>query len=152
MVKKKEQGEDNTAQPACSLPVSHKQELLELRMRALKNLERLLDLVTEQEKKYGHRLSPQSNFYQRHLMVKHFCQAKKKKLLGQTRRDLAILVASTFNKGQTTARNIVRWQKSWVDDNEIPRRKEAKNYDSWMSDEDVTMAVRDFARKQGDSK
>lgn len=53
----KRQGGDslnNTAQPACSLPVSHKQELLELRMQALKDLERLMDLVTEQEKKYGH--------------------------------------------------------------------------------------------------
>ena len=49
----KRQGEDsvnNTAQPACSLPVSRKQELLELRMQALKNLEQLMDLVTEQEK------------------------------------------------------------------------------------------------------
>lgn len=73
-------------------------------MRALKNLEQLLDLVTEQEKKYGHSLSPQSNFYQWRLMVRHFLSSQKKRLPGQKRRDLAILVASTFNKGQNTAR------------------------------------------------
>lgn len=111
-----------------------------------------MDLVTEQEKKYGHRLSTQSNFYQRHLIVKHFLSSQKKRLPGQTRRDLALLVASTFNKGQTTARNIVRWEKSWVNDNEIPRCKEAKNYESWMSNKDVKMVVQDFAKKQGDSK
>lgn len=57
----KRHGDDNlnnTAQPTCSLPISHKQELLEFWMQALKNLEQLIDLVTEQEKKYGHRLSP----------------------------------------------------------------------------------------------
>ena len=94
----------------------------------MKNLERLIDLVTEQEKKYGYRLSPQSNYYQRHLMVKHFLLSQQKKLPGQTRQDLALFVASTFNRGQTTARNIIRWEKSWVTDNEIPCRKEAKDY------------------------
>ena len=50
---------NNTAKPACPLPVSQKEVLIELRIQALKNLERLMDLVTEQEKKYGYRLSPQ---------------------------------------------------------------------------------------------
>ena len=93
-----------------------------------------------------------SNFYQRHLMVKHFLSSQKKNLPGQIRRDLALFVASTFNKGQTTTRNIVRWEKLLVTNNEIPCCKEAKDYDSWMNNEDVTMAVRDFARRQGDSK
>ena len=35
----------------------------------LKDLSRLLNLVTEQRKKYKYRLSPNSNFYCRYLMV-----------------------------------------------------------------------------------
>ena len=143
---------NNTAQSACPLPVSQKEILIELRIQALKNLERPMDLVTKQEKKYGYRLSPQSNFYQQYLMVKHFVSSQKKKLQGQTRRGLALFVASTFNKGQTTARNIVHWEKLWVTDNEIPYCKKAKDYDLWINNEDVTMAVRDFARRQGNSK
>lgn len=108
-----------------------------------------MDLVTEQEKKYGHRLSTQSNFYQRHLIVKHFLSSQKKRLPGQTRRDLALLVASTFNKGQTTARNIVRWEKSWANDNEIPRCKEAKNYESWMSNKRCYNGSSRFRKKAG---
>ena len=71
---------NNTAQPACSLPASQKEVLIELRIQALKNLERLMDLVTEQEKKYSSRLSPQSNYYQRHLMVNIFYQVSKRSL------------------------------------------------------------------------
>ena len=85
-------------------------------------------------------------------MVKYFLSSQQKKLLGQTRQDLALFVASTFNRGQTTARNIICWEKLWVTNNEIPYYKEAKDYESWINNKDVTMAVRDFARKQGDSK
>ena len=89
-----------------------------------------MDLVTEQEKKYEYRLSPRSNYYQRHLIVKHFLSSQQKKLPGQTRRDLALFVAFIFNRGQTTARNIIREEKSWVTNNKIPCRKEAKDYES----------------------
>ena len=43
----------------------HKNQQVE----ALEDLARLLKLVTEQEKKYGDRLSTDGNFYRRHLMV-----------------------------------------------------------------------------------
>ena len=111
-----------------------------------------MDLLTEQEKKYGYRLSPQSNYYQRHLMVKYFLLCQQKKLPDQTRWDLALFVASTFNRGQTTAQNIIRSEKSWVTDNKIPCHKKAKDYESWINNKDVTMAIRDFVRKQRDNK
>lgn len=69
-----------------------------------------MDLVTEQGKKYEYRFSPQGNFYQRHLMVNIFLSSQKRGLPGQTRQNLALFVAATFNRGQTTARNIVRWE------------------------------------------
>lgn len=52
------------------LPSLSKQQISKnQRPEALKNLTRLLELVIEQEKKYEDRLSPHSNFYQRHLIV-----------------------------------------------------------------------------------
>lgn len=168
---------------ACTRPVSRQQAKVNLRRDAYKKLDRLMTFVTEQESKYGYRLSARSNFYQRHLMVKHFLSSQEKNLPKETRqdlssqkeklpkktrqgfssqkqlslkkltrRDLAKSVAKTFRMGETTARNIVRWEKSWVDYEIIPARKSAENYESWIDDEDVAMAVRDFARKQGDSK
>ena len=42
------------------------------RIVTLKDLTRLLDLVTEQEKKYEDRMSPHINLYRQHLMVQQF--------------------------------------------------------------------------------
>ncbi len=62
-----------------------------------------MNFVTRQKKKYECRLAPQSNFYRRHLMVKHFLAIqKKKKTPGQIRGRFAFFVAVTFNRGQTT--------------------------------------------------
>ena len=47
----------------CSPPLSKQQIHKNQQVEALKDLTRLLKLVTEQEKKYGDRLSPNSNFY-----------------------------------------------------------------------------------------
>ena len=111
-----------------------------------------MDLVTEQKKEYGYRLSPQSNYYQWHLIVKHFLSSQQKKFLGQTRGDLALFVESTFNRGQKTAQNIIRWEKLWVTDNKILCCKKVKDYELWMNNENVTMAVQDFAKRQKNSK
>lgn len=53
----------------CSPPLS--QQLIEKNqwVEVLKNLTRLLNFVTEHEKKYQYKLSPHSNFYRQHLMV-----------------------------------------------------------------------------------
>ena len=50
------------------------------------------------------------------------------------------------------ARNIVRWEKSWVEKREIPSQKNQDDYFSWMNDKDLQESIRDFARKQRDSK
>ena len=54
--------------PSLSKQQIHRNQQVE----ALKDITRLLTLVTEQEKKYRDRLSPHSNFYRRHLMVQQF--------------------------------------------------------------------------------
>lgn len=71
--------------PACLPPMNKKETLKKLQEEALETMNRLLNLVTEQEKKYGCRLAPQSNFYQRHLMVKHFLAIQTRRTPDQTR-------------------------------------------------------------------
>ncbi len=56
--------------------LSNQQVLKSQRTEALKDLNNLLKLVTEQEKKYKTRLSPHSNFYRRHIMVQQFLQSQ----------------------------------------------------------------------------
>ena len=70
-----------------------------------------------------------------------------KKLPSQIRRQLATSVAASFSRWQTTARNIVRWERSWIILDEIPAQKEAEMYASWLTDEDVVMDIQEFARK-----
>ncbi len=67
--------------PGC-LPPNSKQQLdKNNRMEALKDLTRLLELITKQKKKYEGRLSPYSNFYRRYLMVQQFIQTQLKTTL-----------------------------------------------------------------------
>lgn len=80
-------------------------------------------------------------------MVKHFLASQSRKIPGQTRRNLATSVASTFNRGQTTARNMIRWENSWVVDRKIPERDDGESNPAWVDDEDVKMSVRNFAKK-----
>ena len=139
--------------PSGCTPSKSKREVeKEQRINALQDLTRLLELVTEQEKKYEERLSPHSNFYRRHVMAQQFLQIQLKNRPSSTRRSLSLIVAQSFGRGYNTARNIVRWENSWVDEREIPERKSPKIYASWMDDEELKESIRDFACTQGDSR
>lgn len=85
-------------------------------------------------------------------MVQHFLAGQKRKLLHQTRQQLAISVAASFDWSRATARRIVQWENSWVTSCQIPTRKKSEMYALWLTDENVVMAICEFARKQGDSK
>ena len=39
-----------------------------------------------------------------------------------------------------------------MEEREISRRKNRDNYFAWMDDENLQESIRDFARRQGDSK
>ena len=99
--------EDIPIPPACPPHLTSQEQQKEMRAKGLVSLEKLLSLVTKQDKKYGYRLSPQSNFFQRHFMVKQFLSIQTRKLLSQTRRQLVIYVAASFSQGQTSAQNII---------------------------------------------
>ena len=133
---------------ACLLPLIFQEQQRELHASSLVSLNKLLSLVTEQDKKYGYRLSPRSNFFQRHVMVKQFLSIQTRKIPGQTCQELARSITASLNRGYTTTRNIVRWEKSWVTTGKILMRKEAEMYTSWLIDENyVVMEIREFARK-----
>ena len=90
------------------------QETLKIqRTETLKELNKLLKLVTEQDKKYGTRLSPHSNFYRRHIMVQQFLQSQLTPQPNPRRQTLSLDVARAFGRGRgrATARNIVQWEK-----------------------------------------
>lgn len=72
----------------------------------MKDLSRLLGLVTEQEKKYRYRLSPHGNFYQRHVIVQRFLQSQITAEDGQ-KEALFLNVAQSFELNKPTACNIV---------------------------------------------
>lgn len=141
----------DSALPSSQTPRGCPPLLLQQQIEALKDLTRLLNLVTEQEKKYEYRLSPHSNFYRQHLMVQQFLQTQLKTQPSQTWRDLSLIVSCAFGRGYHTAQSIVQWEKSWVHTREIPERKERSDGESWMYDEGVNNAIKAFARAKGDS-
>jgi hypothetical protein len=126
------------------------------RLDAATDLKRLIELPTEQTKKYGYILSKNGDFYRRHSLVLAFIwiQEHRDEYPGATRRDLAQMIARANNKGEKSARRIVQWENSWVAQRIIPKRKKQSNNSnySWMHEEEICCAVRDFARSQGEGK
>ena len=125
-------------------------------LEAMEDLKRLVELPTEQKRKYGNALSESRNFYRRHLLVLNFLwiQQQRKNFPGLNRRRLAETVAASNKRGSKTARKIIQWEKSWVEQRTIPERK-SKNMTcstSWMNEEDIACAARDFARSQREGK
>lgn len=90
-------------------PVLTRQEIcFNQQVEGLKDLDRLLEFVTEQEKKYGERLSPHSNYHCRHRMVQNFLWYQVKIYPSSVKRlDSSLHVAWGFKRDSTTARNIV---------------------------------------------
>jgi hypothetical protein len=123
---------------------------------ALEDLERLMKLKTEQVKKYGHPILPESDFSRRHRMVRSFLylQNQKSRFTRKDRCEMARMVAASYNKRDDVAKKIVRWEKMWIQDRVIPESKagKCKACLSLLGDEGVLCAVRDFVKTQGDGK
>ena len=134
----------------CTPPKSKREIQKEQRIDALQDLTKLLQLVTDQEKKYEEQLSPHSDFYQRHIIVQQFLQIQLKNRSRSTQRSLSLIVAHSFGRGYNTSRNIVQWENSWIDEREIPERKSREIYASWMDDKELKESIKNFARIQED--
>jgi hypothetical protein len=126
------------------------------RRDASKDLKRLIEFPSEQTKKYGHVLSQKSEFSRRHQLVLNFLwiQDQRQSFTKATRKELASIVAATHNRRGGTARRIMQWEKSWVGQRTIPQGNwGGKKWNvSWMNEEDILCAVRNFARSQGEGK
>ena len=115
---------------------------------AFQAMNRLLQLVTEQEKLYRERLSSHSNFYRCHTMVQQFLQSQLNNTINRTRKEFSKDVARCFGKGRYTAKKIMRWEISWIDHRVILARKDCEDSESLINDEDLRISIRDFAKKQ----
>ena len=101
-----------------------------IKARAVHDLSELMRLKTEQLKKYGAVLIPQSNLYLRHQMVQSFLWMQLRQETdnpGVTRRSLATMVAQRFNRGRYTGRRIIHWEKEWIATRKISSTKAGKN-------------------------
>ena len=97
----------NKVPPGCEISRSQQEVNQEKRTTKLKDITRFLKLVRIQEEKYGERLSPNSNFHCRHMMVKQFLQIQLRSKISQRRCDLFSFIAQLFGKGYCIAQNIV---------------------------------------------
>ena len=101
-----------------------------IQAKAVHDLSELMRLKTEQLKRYGAVLIPQSNLYLRHQMVQSFLWMQLRKKTdnpGITRRTLATMVAQRFNRGGYTGRRIIKWEKKWITTGKISSTKARKN-------------------------
>lgn len=71
-----------------------------------------------------------------------------------TRRDLAQIVAQSFNKKRYIRRKIVQWERSWVKLRVIPDTKAGnrKGDLSWMEDKDLVFSIKEWIKREGESK
>ncbi|KAN0083545.1 hypothetical protein V8E54_002633 [Elaphomyces granulatus] len=95
-----------------------------------------------------------SSFYLRHRMVLSFLwlQQRRDQFPGKTRRELGSITANSFGRGLHTGKMIVKWTNSWVRHREIPNTNAGRHMHNftWMDDEDVVFAARNFCRQQGE--
>lgn len=91
----------------CISPHPDQLSLREERILALKEITRLLELLTEQEKKYKDRFSPHSNFYCQHIMVQQFIQIQLKTEPSPTKKKTSLNIARSFGRKYGVGRNIV---------------------------------------------
>lgn len=65
---------------------------------------------------------------------------------------MVLTIAQSFGQRMFTARNIVRWEKSWVSKKEISEKKERDDGNLWIYNKDVNDAIKKFIRTQSDCK
>lgn len=78
-------------------------------------------------------------------MVQQFLQTQLKTQPSQSRRELSLTVSCAFSRGHHTSCSIVQWENSWVHIREILEQKERSDGESWIYDEDVNNAIKEFA-------
>jgi hypothetical protein len=127
-----------------------------LRKKSWKAEERRLSLAVEdmQKKlrsKNGSALQGQNRT--RHEAVLHFMRLSRHENAG-TRKEKALSVARCFGKGSFFARKIIHWERTWVSERSIEEGRQGcySKVQSWLNDEGVQLAIRDYLAGKKDCK
>ena len=67
---------------------------------------------------------------------------------------MALNVARCFNRGKWFAEKLISWEISWIKHRTIPKGKQGcfQKVKSWLADEGVELAVREYLSGAGESK
>lgn len=90
----------------------------------------------------------------RHQAVLRFLYYQRTRKGEETRQFMALQVARCFNRGKWFAEKLVSWEISWRKNRTIPKGKQGcfQKVKSWLSDEGVELAVREYLSGAGESK
>jgi hypothetical protein len=90
----------------------------------------------------------------RHQAVLRFLYYQRTRQHMETWQSMALRVARCFNRGKWFAERLVSWEISWRKDRTIPRGKQGcfQKVKSWLTDEGVELAVREYLSGAGESK
>jgi cobalamin biosynthesis protein CobT len=90
----------------------------------------------------------------RHQAVLRFLYYQKTRQKTDTRQSMALQVARCFNRRRWFAERLVSWELSWKKDRTIPTGKQGcfQKVKSWLADEGVELAVREYLSGAGESK
>jgi hypothetical protein len=88
----------------------------------------------------------------RYNAVLKFLHLQKSRQVGETRIELALMVARCFNRGKFFAEKLITWERAWVSLREIPEGKQGcfQKTQSWFNDESVQLAVREWISRTGE--
>jgi len=103
-----------------------------------------LTILQKKLAKKKHGLNPQN--LMRHEAVLGFLKIQQAKSDGETREEMARIVARVFGKGPYFARRLITWEVEWMNDYAIPEGSRGcyAKTQSWFKDEGVQTAVREW--------
>ena len=132
-----------------------REQLLQARAVALDDLAILLRRKTDQIAKFGVG-GLKGHLLRRYEMVYSFLQAQKKRP-NEPRKVVALAVAHSFGRGEHTAMWIIRWEKLWVQNEDIPASKGRSSaaYKRWQleslfCDEGLQLEIRSYLEQAKD--
>jgi hypothetical protein len=111
------------------------------------------EAIADLEKKLkSKRTFPSGQNLLRHNAVLRFLRLQQSREFGETRIELALMVARCFNRGSYFAKKLISWERLWVSSREIPEGKQGcfQKTQSWFNDESVQLAVREWLSRTGE--
>jgi hypothetical protein len=91
---------------------------------------------------------------QHHQAVLAFLKLQRCRQSSETREDLSLQVARCFGRGRYFARKIVTWERTWIKERVIAEGRKGcyTKTRSWLDDEGVQLAVREWLAGTKDSE